>query len=72
MGTTFATKQNVSFVCAIYSQLGAYHLNEGELLKAVSDGRGKFDLYVEWAEGSLGKYTAREINLLAGFQAVES
>jgi hypothetical protein len=68
---TYETKQRVTFQCAFDTRLGAYHLNEGEAVKAVSDGKGNFDLYVEWSETSLGKYTANEINKLAGYQVVQ-
>ncbi len=71
MNTTYDTKQRVVFQCAFDTRLGAYHVNEGEAVKAVSDGKGNFDLYVEWAEGSLGKYDASQINLIAGYEAVQ-
>jgi hypothetical protein len=69
--TTFSTKQRVTFTCAFDTRLGAYALNQGEAVKAVSDGKGNFDLYIEWADGSLGKYTASQINLVAGYEAVQ-
>ena len=71
MTTTFATKQRVTFTCAFDTRLGAYHLNQDDAVKAVSDGMGKFDLYVEWSEDSLGKYDASQINLIAGYEAVQ-
>lgn len=71
MTTTLATKQVVTFECAFDTRLGAYRLNEGDAVKAISDGLGKFDLYVEWAQGSLGKYDASQINLIAGYEVVQ-
>ena len=71
MNTTFATKQIVGFTCEFDTRLGAYAINHGDPVKAISDGKGKFDLYIEWAEGSLGKYDASQINLIAGYEAVQ-
>ena len=71
MSATFATKQRVTFRCAFDTRLGAYSLNHDDAVKVVSDGMGKFDLYVEWSEDSLGKYTASQINKLAGYEVVE-
>lgn len=68
---TFQTKQRVTFTCAFDTRLGAYALNEGDPVKAVSDGMGKFDLYVEWSQDSLGKYDASQVNLIAGREAVQ-
>lgn len=72
----YATKsrkasQTVTFNCHRDTSLGAYSINEGEPLKAVSRTAGDFFLYVEWADGPLGIYTAQEINHLAGSQVVE-
>lgn len=71
MEPTYETKQRVTFKCAFDTSFGAYHLKQDESVLAVSDGKGKFDLYVEWAEGSLGKYDAMQINLIAGYEAVQ-
>jgi hypothetical protein len=68
---TFQTKQLVYFSCQFDTRLGAIALNEGESIKAVSDGLGQFDLYVEWTDGSLGKYDAMQVNLIAGYEAVQ-
>lgn len=71
MNPTLATKQTVTFTCALDCQLGAYHLEEGESLKAVSDGQGLFYLYIDWADGAIGRFSANDINKLAGYQAVQ-
>lgn len=71
MTATLATKQRATFTCAFDTKLGAFQLAEGESVRVVSDGMGKFDLYVEWADGSIGKYTANEINKLAGYEVVQ-
>jgi hypothetical protein len=58
---SYEFKQRVTFTCAFDTRFGAYHLNQNDAVLAVSDGKGKFDLYVKWAEGSLGKYNASQI-----------
>ena len=70
MNTTFSTKQIVYFTCDRDIRVGAVTLREGESIKAVSDGMGKFHLYVEWVEGSIGRYTAEQVNDLAGKEVV--
>ena len=71
MATTYATKQVVYFSCYCDLRLGAIALNEGESIKAVSDGTGYFYLYVEWMDGCLGRYTAEKVNELAGKEVVQ-
>lgn len=68
---TLATKQSVVFECNYECTIGAYKFSEGEILKAASDRQGRFHLYADWADGSLGTFTAAEINKLAGYQAVQ-
>lgn len=70
MAVPFSTKQAVTFQCARDCHVGAYSFSEGESMKAVSNGTGKFNLYVEWAQGSLGTFSAWEVNQLAGYEAV--
>lgn len=65
---TMETK--VEFRCAGIFRLGAYALIQGDLLTAVSDGRGLYYLYCEWADGALGRFNAHDINTLAGRQVV--
>lgn len=69
-GTTFDTKQIVYFSCDRDIRVGAITLREGESIKAVSNGMGKFNLYVEWVEGSIGVYSAEKVNDLAGKEVV--
>jgi hypothetical protein len=69
--TTFADNQIVYFSCYNACRLGAIALNEGESIKAVRDGMGYFNLYAEWAEGSIGRYSVDEVNELAGEQVVQ-
>lgn len=71
MTTTFQTKQIVYFSCYSDIRVGAIALSEGESIKAVSDGMGNFNLYVEWIDGSIGKYSAKQVNDLAGYEAVQ-
>ncbi len=61
-----------TFECALDIQMGAYRLTEGESLKAMSDGLGSFNLYVEWANGSLGHFNANTINKLAGNELIKT
>jgi len=68
---TFNTKQQITFKCSYDCEVGAYRFKEGEPLKAVSNGTGKFVLYAEWADGGVGIFSAYEINKLAGYQAVQ-
>jgi hypothetical protein len=71
--TIFATnkgKTTVAFKCAMDCQIGAYSLKEGESLKAISNGYGLFDLYVDWGDGSIGRLNARDVNKLAGQEVV--
>lgn len=67
----YTVKQHVPFTCNADQQLGAYRIAQDEPLLAVADGMGKFQLYVEWAEGSLGKYTAAQVNAIAGHEVVQ-
>jgi hypothetical protein len=64
-------KQTAAFTCVFDTEAGPYSLREGDKLKAVSNGYGMFNLFASWAEGSLGLFTAEQINTLAGFQAVQ-
>lgn len=61
----------LTFPCDIDCHLGAYNLQEGEPLKVVDDHDGLYSVYVEWAEGAIGRFSARDINKLAGFEAVK-
>lgn len=70
MATTLATKQRITFEVSYDCKIGAYQFSEGEPLRAASDGTGKFHLYAQWADGSLGTFSAHEINKLAGYEAV--
>lgn len=65
-------KQTARFTCSHDCILGAYSFKEGDRMIAISDPQGMFDLYVEWANGTIGKFYAEQINKLAGFQAVQS
>jgi hypothetical protein len=56
----------IIFECALDCKVGAYSLTEGDGIKAVSDGYGLYHVYVAWAEGSIGRLRAAEINKLAG------
>jgi hypothetical protein len=69
--STFADNKIVYFSCYNDCRLGAIALNEGESIKAVSDGMGYFNLYAEWLEGSIGRYSADQVNTLAGEQVVQ-
>lgn len=62
-----ARSRVVVFECALDIKVGAYTLREGDGVKAVEDlPTGKWNLYVTWAEGSLGKVPAGTVNTLAG------
>lgn len=71
MFATHARKATASFLCSYDCKIGAYSLQEGEPLRVVGDGAGKFDLYVSWGDGSIGKLRPHEVNQLAGYEAVE-
>ena len=63
----FNQKQRVTFECVKDCQLGAYTLQQGEPLRAASNGRGQFNLFTSWSDGqSIGVYNAATINRLAG------
>lgn len=63
----FNQKQRVSFQCVGDFQLGAFALKFDEPILAVSDGQGRFRIFTEWSNGqSLGTYTAKIVNQLAG------
>ena len=70
MGVNFDVKQEVTFECSFDCKIGAYSFCEGEPIKALSNGMGAFVLYVEWAQGGLGTFSASEVNKLAGYEAV--
>lgn len=61
-----ARETRIEFPCAADCQLGAYSLQAGDGLTAISDGFGFFDLYVDWADGCMGRFNALQINQLAG------
>lgn len=65
-----AGRSNVTFRCAQDTMVGAYSLQEGEPIKAVSDGQGLFYVSVEWGEGAIGRLNAHDVNKLAGYEAV--
>jgi hypothetical protein len=66
-----ARSSSFSFKCAQDVKVGAFQLRKGESLKVTVDGRGKYYLSVEWAEGSIGPVPAATVNLLAGEKIVE-
>jgi hypothetical protein len=61
----------VYFSCYKDTQLGAIALREGESIKARSDGLGYYFLFVEWVDGNIGRYSAEQVNELAGEQVVQ-
>ena len=65
---TAAREAKIEFPCAIECKVGAYALQAGDMLTAVSDGFGLFNLYVEWADGCMGRFRAGDINKLAGWK----
>jgi len=66
-----ARKVTTSFLCALDCRIGAYSLTEGEPLKVVGDGTGRFYLYVDWGDGAIARLSAHDVNRLAGYEAVE-
>lgn len=66
-----ARGNNITFPCSIDCKLGAYSLAEGEPLKVVDDRDGLYSVYVEWGEGPIARVSARDVNKLAGYEAVE-
>lgn len=67
-----ARSRVVVFECALDIKVGAYSLKEGDGIKAVEDqGTGWWNLYVTWAEGSLGRVPAGTVNMLAGEAIVQ-
>jgi hypothetical protein len=69
--TKFSVRQDARFECAAYRKLGAYHIMEGDALRAVSNGMGMFTLYASWGDGPLGVYSAETVNELAGREVVQ-
>lgn len=60
-----------TFGCALECKVGAYSLAEGDGVKVVrEDWSGLWHVYVEWAEGSIGRLTARDVNKLAGREVI--
>ena len=59
-----------TFKCSIDCEVGAYSLQEGDGIKAVKDWSGLFNVYVEWADGSIGRLTAKDVNKLAGHDII--
>ena len=71
--TPTTTKQRpVTFTCCMDCMIGAYSFREGEPMKVTADGRGKYYLQVEWADGDIGPLTAVIVNKLAGEEVVQS
>ena len=68
----YSVKQDVRFECVAYRKLGAYHIMDGDALRAVSNGMGMFMLYASWCDGPLGVYSADTVNELAGQEVVQS
>lgn len=66
----YARSVNATFRRSMDCRLGAYSLQEGEPIKAVSDGQGLFYIYVEWGEGYIARLNAHDVNKLAGYEAV--
>lgn len=67
---TTAREARVEFSCAMDCKVGAYALQAGDKMTAVGDGFGFFNLYVDWADGCLGRFRAGDINNLAGSEVV--
>lgn len=61
-----ARKAPITFECAKEIRVGAYKLLPGDKMKAVSAGYGLFNVYVDWAEGSIGCLNHRDVNKIAG------
>lgn len=61
-----ARKAPITFRCALDCNVGAYKLLEGDRMRVLPAGYGLFHVYVEWAEGSIGRMNARDVNKLAG------
>jgi hypothetical protein len=66
-----ARGNTITFKCSLDCKLGAYSLAEGEPLRVVDDRDGLFSVYVEWGEGAIGRFSAKDINKLAGYEAVK-
>lgn len=61
-----ARRTPIEFRCAREIRVGAYKLLPGDKMKAVSAGFGLFHVYVDWAEGSIGRLNHRDVNKIAG------
>jgi len=71
MQTNIVTRNSTfTFNCCSEFKLGAYSLQEGEAVKAVSDGQGLFYVYVGWGDGPIAKLNARDVNKLAGYKVI--
>ena len=63
-------EKNIPFICHADCMSGPYSLQEGEPMMVVPDGTGHYYVYVDWAEGAIGRLSAKGINRLAGCQIV--
>jgi hypothetical protein len=60
----------ITFECALDCKVGAYSLQEGDGIKAMRDWSSLYNVYVEWAEGPIGRLTGKDVNKLAGYDVI--
>lgn len=71
MFASHARGNTFTFKCSLDCQVGAYSLSEGDAIRAVKEKwSGLFHVYLEWAEGSIGRLTASDLNKLAGYELI--
>jgi hypothetical protein len=67
---TAARDTEDKFTCASDCHVGAYGLRIGDEMTVMDDGDGLFSLYVDWADGCLGRLNTHDINKLAGHEVI--